>query len=610
MPARTDDNPRPHALIDFLSSAFWLKTEQIALPEHLVHGWQELVDIAAQICRVPAAVIMRVEDTSAHVACASGDPDNPYRSGDRHPLKGSYAETVMQRRSPLLIPSAVRDSHWHAHPDRNFGMTAFLGFPIRWSTGSLFGVFGLMDTRPNEALQQHQNYVLKLKELIEAQLANLYFTLAVQGSFENILNNLKEGVIAHDLKRRIMYINDQAEKVTGYSRNEVIGKDCHVAFGEPFCGQQCSFCSDAPPLSTGSAEYCVNITSKQGQSRKVEMRATMMKDQDGKDFGVLATFKDITELADLRFKVGESFTFANIVGRDKTMRAVFQQIRNLVDYDFPVHIYGETGTGKELIACAIHNESHRQGGAFVPINCGALPESLIESELFGHVRGAFTGAIREKKGRFELADGGTIFLDEVAELSKLMQVKLLRFLQEGTFEKVGGEKTLSVDVRVISATNKDLKTEVKNGRFREDLYYRLNVIPINIPPIRERKSDIPLLVEHFLKQMPATATKISNDAMQIMMRYKWPGNVRELQNAIQFAIVHAKGNTIRPEDLPLELKTLAMQQPRRGPARKLTDDTVKAALAQTAGNKAKAAKRLGVGRATLYRFLNDHPELF
>jgi transcriptional regulator with PAS, ATPase and Fis domain len=274
---------------------------------------------------------------------------------------------------------------------------------------------------------------------------------------------------------------------------------------------------------------------------------------------------------------------------------------------------GETGTGKELVAHAIHNESRRGGSPFVPINCGALPEGLIESELFGHVKGAFSGAIRDKKGRFELAHGGTIFLDEVSELPKLMQVKLLRFLQEGTLEKVGGEKTISLDVRVISATNKNLRQEVQEHRFREDLFYRLNVIPINVPPLRERKTDIPLLVDHFLKQITRQnkdqEIKIVEEALSMMMDYTWPGNVRELQNCVQFSIVRCKGNVIRPQDLPLELKQFIPSKSKRGPSRKLELLAVKEALIKTGGNKVKAARYLGVGRATLYRFLNRHPEI-
>ncbi|UCF94348.1 MAG: sigma 54-interacting transcriptional regulator, partial [Desulfobacterales bacterium] len=241
------------------------------------------------------------------------------------------------------------------------------------------------------------------------------------------------------------------------------------------------------------------------------------------------------------------------------------------------------------------------------------PETLLESELFGHVKGAFSGAIRDKKGRFELADGGTAFLDEVAELSNNIQAKLLRFLQEGTFERVGGEHTVAVDIRVISATNKNLKEAVKRSYFREDLYYRLNVIPIHIPPLRERKIDIPLLIEHFLREARERygrkTLKISNKALALMLDYHWPGNVRELQNAIQFAIVKCSGRVITPDGLPLELRDAADACLRRGPSRKLDVDSVESALEKTAGNKARAAKLLGVGRATLYRFLGDHPEL-
>jgi transcriptional regulator with PAS, ATPase and Fis domain len=295
------------------------------------------------------------------------------------------------------------------------------------------------------------------------------------------------------------------------------------------------------------------------------------------------------------------------------MLKVFQQIEDVSDYDFPVHIFGETGTGKELVANAIHAKSRWRNGPFVPINCGALPEGLIESELFGHVKGAFSGAIKDKRGRFELADGGTIFLDEIAELGKPLQVKLLRFLQEGTFEKVGGEKTVRVSVRVISATNKDLKKEVQKKNFREDLYYRLNVIPIHIPPLRERKTDIPLLMEHFLSQVQyngkISPKKISDMAMAKMLDYGWPGNVRELQNAVQFSIVRSSGPIIREDDLPLELRDLTCFPVKRGPSRKLEVAAVRNALIKTGGNKAQAAKQLGVGRATLYRFLSEHPQV-
>ena len=433
-----------------------------------------------------------------------------------------------------------------------------------------------------------------------------------QDNLENILDNLKEGIIAHDMHRRIFFFNTEAEQITGYRRQEVLGRDCHEAFGSPFCGERCTFCGDHPEPADKS-EYTLNLTTKTGDYRRVEVTVTSMKNGNGQFTGVLASFKDMTALFSLQIKTGELTSFGNIIGQDSKMLDIFKQIRDVAGYDYPVHVSGETGTGKELIANAVHNESHRAGAPFVPINCGALPEGLIESELFGHVKGAFTGAIRDKKGRFELADGGTVFLDEIAELSNNMQVKLLRFLQEGRFERVGGEQTTSVNVRVISATNKELKKAVKQGKFRDDLYYRLNVIPIGLPPLRDRKIDIPLLVEHFLREAGERYNrkppKLSSKAMSLMLDYRWPGNVRELQNAIQFAFVKCSGKMISPEDLPLELREIQNICIRRGPSRKLTLDGVRSTLLKTGGNKAKAAKLLGVGRATLYRFLGDHPEL-
>lgn len=430
-------------------------------------------------------------------------------------------------------------------------------------------------------------------------------------SLERVLDNLKEGVVAHDLNRRIFFFNREAERITGFKRSDVLGKDCHEAFETPFCGNECSFLTETPQLGN-HREYQTHITTQSGESRLVEMSVTMMQDEDGQPFGVLASIRDITDLFHLKLSANQPQPFVDIIGQDINMINIFKQIEDLSDYDYPVHISGETGTGKELVASAIHKISHRSTKPFVPINCGALPEGLIESELFGHVKGAFSGAIRDKKGRFELANGGTIFLDEVAELSKHMQVKLLRFLQERTFEKVGGEDSQTVDVRIISATNKDLKKEVEKNRFREDLYYRLNVIPIQIPPLRERRTDIPLLIDHFLKEASKrhnqTDFAVSKAGLSLMLDYPWPGNVRQLQNTIQFAIVKCNGNKILPENLPMEIRDLDNTVCGNVRRKKLSVETVRSALVRTAGNKVKAAKELGVGRATLYRFLGNHPE--
>jgi sigma-54 dependent transcriptional regulator, acetoin dehydrogenase operon transcriptional activator AcoR len=439
-----------------------------------------------------------------------------------------------------------------------------------------------------------QDFTMKINSL--GQLA------ASRRNLEHILDHLPEGIIGHDLNRKIFYFNRAAEAITGYAKSEVLGKDCYEAFGAPFCGRHCSFCGQ-PPETWTRVSYPINIVTKSGEPRQIRMSVVGMTDETSGFVGVLASFEDITSLVGLKLWTEEFPGFAGLVGRDPKMTQVFKQIKSLAVNDYAVLITGETGTGKELAAAAIHSESRRSRGPFVPVNCGALPEGVVESELFGHVKGAFSGAIRDKKGRFELAHGGSIFLDEVAELPKAMQVKLLRVLESGAFERVGGEKTVTVDVRVISATNRDLKREVEKGDFRQDLYYRLNVMPLQLPPLRERRDDIPLLVEHFLslaKKRGQRTACFAPEVLAQMRQYAWPGNVRELQNVVHYALARADGALIGPADLPPEVR---QGHPKPGPDRKLEAATVQEALTQCGGNKAKAARLLGVGRATLYRFL-------
>ncbi|MDY0221556.1 MAG: sigma 54-interacting transcriptional regulator [Desulfobacterium sp.] len=431
-------------------------------------------------------------------------------------------------------------------------------------------------------------------------------------TLELVLDNLRDGIVAHDLDRRIIFFNREAEKITGFSKDDVMGKDCHEAFGAPFCGDRCSFCDDHYPDLKTRLDFPTTFITRSGKLRHIEMSITGIF--DGETFkGVIASFRDMTEFTELAARAHELSSFSGIIGKTSPMRQIFQQIVDVAKYDYPVHIHGETGTGKERVAAAIHSESKRTQGPFVPVNCGAIPEGLVESELFGHVKGAFSGAVKDRKGRFELADNGTLFLDEVAELPKQMQVKLLRFLQEGIVERVGSESTVKVDARIISATNKDLTAEVKRGNFRQDLFYRLNVIPINLPPLRARRNDIPLLSAHFLKRAEKDTQNpiptFSKDAIRAMMDYDWPGNVRELQNAVQFAIVRCKSNEIMPMDLPMELRNVSTNIPvspiseKQTTSGKLDLDSVITALERTGGNKAKAARELNVGRATLYRFL-------
>jgi len=445
--------------------------------------------------------------------------------------------------------------------------------------------------------------------------SNLSKILSNRKNLERILENLDVGIIAHDLNRKIFYFNEQAETITGHDREEVLGKDCHEVFGAPLCGERCSFCGNKDVFND-KTEYTINIATKNNGPRRVKMSVTTMKDENNQNFGVLAALTDMTDFLNLSIRARKISSFSGILGKDSKMLTVFQQIRDVAGYDYPVHISGETGTGKELVANAIHNESPRSGAPFVPINCGALPESLIESELFGHVKGAFSGAVRNKKGRFELADRGTIFLDEIADISKPMQVKLLRFLQEGTFEKVGGEKTASVSVRVLSATNKNLKKEVQQNNFRKDLFYRLNVVPLNIPPLRERKTDILQSARHLLKQMAAEANlseiEIDKPAEAVLRNYEWPGNVRELSNVLERTLSALDGRIIRLPDLPFYLhrnKGKSSGQNRsslRVLQAKTEQETIRYALEESGNNKARAARMLGIHRTLLYKKMKKY----
>jgi sigma-54 dependent transcriptional regulator, acetoin dehydrogenase operon transcriptional activator AcoR len=441
--------------------------------------------------------------------------------------------------------------------------------------------------------------------------------------FQQIVDALVDGAVAHDEERRIFLFNRAAEQITGRSRDDVVGRDCHEVFGgEGICGGECRFRDGAPDPIT-PAKYEISLITADGEDRRVEVRAHPLAPRADGQRAVFAQLRDVSELQGLRARVQQRRSLEGMVAVSTPMREVFETIEQVATSDYPVLVFGETGTGKELAANAIHRRSRRKGGPFVPINCGALPENILESELFGHVRGAFTGAIRDKKGRFELANRGTLFLDEVGELTPAFQVKLLRALQEKRFERVGGERTVSVDVRIVAATNRDLRVMVRDGAFRQDLFYRLCVVPLTMPPLRSRAEDIPLLVEQMMEQIREESGKeisgVSARAMSLLMGYRWPGNVRELINALQFASVRCADTVISAGHLPPEIQQLS--QPRRVPLgaphpelattprqrTKLDRAMVEAALAQTGGNKVQAARVLGVGRATLYRFLKLHP---
>ena len=374
------------------------------------------------------------------------------------------------------------------------------------------------------------------------------------------------------------------------------------------------------PVASVSADYSVFSSSR--IMEKMGIRRLVVT-EDKRPCGIIsqtdilrATKKklemDTAELSHLRRRLKTEQSFAGIVGRNAKMLELFDTIREVAEVNIPVLIQGESGTGKELVAAAIHNEGPLADKPFVAVNCGALPEGVLESELFGHVKGAFTGAVGDRKGRFELADRGTIFLDEIGDLPGATQVKLLRVLQEGIFQRVGGEESIKVDIRVISATNKNLAEEVAAGRFREDLFYRLCVVPVYLPPLRERRNDIPLLAENLLKralkEMDREDVILSPETVGVMMDYDWPGNVRELENALQYALIKCRDSLLLPEYLPskiLETYVPRHSYPKKQRKRKLDAETVWRTLDETGGNKVETALKLGVSRATLYRFLKD-----
>ncbi|MBL7190363.1 sigma 54-interacting transcriptional regulator [bacterium] len=455
-----------------------------------------------------------------------------------------------------------------------------------------------------------------IRDEIEFKVSSLFLhgyieaLMQVKLTFESLLDNLTDGVMAHDLDRNIFFFNRAAQRITGLSYSEVIGKDCHDIFPGRFCGGGCSFCENGRQ-HVDRLRYPQIFLRGNGERRELEMSVVTLKTVRDDIIGALVIFRDQTEIIHIRKKLEESRGFHGIIGKHISMQKVFDSIYELADINAPILIQGESGTGKEMVALALHELSLREPGPFVPVNCGALPEGTLESELFGHVKGAFTGAIRNKKGRFELAEGGAIFLDEIGEISPAMQVKLLRVIQDKTFMPVGGEKQIEVNVRIICATNKDLRLLTQQGMFREDLFYRLAVIPITLPPLRERKSDIPLLVDYFLDKLSVDTSKnirvVSDQALDILEKYHWPGNVRELRNSVQYGIIKCRGEMLEAEHLPPEIQGGGnMTANRPGRQRVLNKQTVEEALQKTGGNKAKAARMLKVSRTTLYRFLDDY----
>ncbi len=447
-----------------------------------------------------------------------------------------------------------------------------------------------------------------ITELFREECLTVY--IRSQQKWMRYFESIDIGIVVHDRNRIITYFNRHAEEVLKYSRDEVLGQDCHELFPWRLCGEKCAFC-DLNEEVKDTLWYTRDVQRKDGKLRHVEINLLPLRGDQGESLGAMVSFRDFTHRMHVEKKFDEIKHYMGIVGRSSGMMQVFDSIRDVGPTDVTTLIQGESGTGKELVAEALYKISARSARPFIVVNCGALPEGLLETELFGHVKGAFTGAIRDKMGRFEIANKGTIFLDEVGELSPGMQVKLLRVLENGTFESVGSEKSVRVDVRVISATNRNLEEQVRLRRFREDLFYRLCGFIIHIPPLRDRLEDVPPLAELFLQDASSRLGQkavYDQDFIQSLTRYSWPGNVRQLQNCMQHAIIKGRGQPLNVSHLPRELVPRQGLDPatrKPGRPKKLSEGLVRNALDESRGNKAQAAQILGVSRATLYRHLKE-----
>jgi two-component system, NtrC family, response regulator HydG len=447
-----------------------------------------------------------------------------------------------------------------------------------------------------------------------------------------ILDTMAEGLFTLDDNGIITSWNKSMEKISGYSAQEAVGKGCSLlqcsrCFGEN-CPADIKKCGVIRHGRT-EAKECF-IRHKDGHDIAVIKNARLSRDTDGKILGIVETITDLTELKKIKQtaeraqkKLKNVYRLGNIIGKSAAMQNVFDAIRAAANSQANILIQGESGTGKELVASAIHYNSANADSPMITVNCSALSESLLESELFGHVRGAFTGAHRDRKGRFEEADKGTIFLDEIGELTPYMQVKLLRVLQEREIERVGDSKKIKIDIRIIAATHKNLYDLTAQGKFREDLFYRLKVFPINVPPLRKRREDIPLLVHHFIqkgnKREGKKITHVNAQGMKRIMEHPWPGNIRELENAIEHGFVICEADQIALTDLPVEIRNapfdsgdIRLQKnaaPNSAPREQgyqvasLTRETLIQLLDDCGWNKAEVGRQINKSRTAVWKYM-------
>jgi PAS domain S-box-containing protein len=432
--------------------------------------------------------------------------------------------------------------------------------------------------------------------------------------FNVILDSVADGVFTINEKGEITFFNRAAEEITGFPREEALGHNCFDIFRANICQTNCAL---KETIKTGREiiNLPINIINKDGKELPVSVSTAVLRDEGGSIIGGVETFRDLSAIEELRKELRQQYTFQDIVSKNHTIQEIFQILPDIAESDSTVLIQGPSGSGKELFAKAIHNLSLRMDKPFVKVNCGALPDNLLESELFGYVKGAFTDAKKDKPGRFALADGGTIFLDEIGDMSPALQVKLLRVLQDMEYEPLGGTSTVRVDVRVVAATNMELVALTRSGKFRDDLYYRLNVVKIDLPSLSRRREDIPLLVEHFVEKfnlkMGKNISGVSHEAMSLLMRYDFPGNIRELENIIEHAFVMCKGDVIELRHFPLELierskEAFLEEKEANRPLQRSEAESIRKALEKNRGNRLRTARELGIDRSTLWRKIKKY----
>ena len=430
----------------------------------------------------------------------------------------------------------------------------------------------------------------------------------VPTSTEAILESISDGVFTVDSDWRIASFNRAAEEITGVMRADALGRPCSEVFRSSMCGADCAL---QQTLKTGKPVIGKSgyIIGADGDRRPISVSTAVLRDADGRVFGGAETFRDLSDVEALRRELEGRFQVGDLTSRSPLMQRVFEVLPAISASPSTVLILGETGTGKELVARTIHDLSLRQRGPFVAVNCGALPDTLLESELFGYKAGAFTGATRDKPGRFAMAEGGTLLLDEIGEVSPALQVRLLRVLQERTYDPLGATRSQTTDARIIVATNKDLDDRTRRGLFREDLYYRINVVRVQLPPLRRRKEDIPLLADAFIKRFNRLHGKavdgIAAQALSLLMAHDWPGNVRELENAIERAFILCGEGLIEIAHLPEELTAHRMAGAADSHVRTAHDlldaQSIRAALERNRYNRSLAARDLGIHKTTLFR---------